>query len=260
MTTHLPLPSTQIAEEATKPRMRFLYPLAAVCMAAVFLAPTSGEAQPGGAIKLRPDQQRAIELGAAKRRTCHALHGATSSLPQALRMMSEVQIAMMIAQMQANVSPPDSEPEPEPEPGACRRCGRNARGPRLHDRAQYEPLIRKHHAVQTRVRQAGRQRQARGLLPDRPRSVCAVSAPAGAMSSASSRCRSGPRRPTMSKPTCNGRGRGLHAPQDGRYKFDFSKVRTSFDEKAAVEAAIKDMACDQVHAAGKCISSRKSIR
>ena len=41
--------------------MRFLYPLAAVCIAAVFLTPTTGEAQTA-ARKLRADQERAIEL------------------------------------------------------------------------------------------------------------------------------------------------------------------------------------------------------
>jgi hypothetical protein len=37
--------------------------------------------------------------------------------------------------------------------------------------------------------------------------------------------------------------RPSYAPQDGRYKFDFSKVKTTFD-KAAVAAAIKS-ACAQ---------------
>jgi hypothetical protein len=40
-----------------------------------------------------------------------------------------------------------------------------------------------------------------------------------------------------------------YSPKDGRYTFDFSKVRMTFDE-AAVDAAIKT-ACDKVHAAGK---------
>jgi hypothetical protein len=40
-----------------------------------------------------------------------------------------------------------------------------------------------------------------------------------------------------------------YAPQDGRYNFDFSKVRMTFDEKA-IDAAISQ-ACDQVKARGK---------
>ncbi len=45
-----------------------------------------------------------------------------------------------------------------------------------------------------------------------------------------------------------------YMPKDGRYKFDFSKVRTSFD-KAAVDAAIKT-ACDKVHATGKAFLAK----
>ena len=59
----------------------------------------------------------------------------------------------------------------------------------------------------------------------------------------------------MSKPTSRSLAEA-YAPQDGRYKFDFSKVRMTFDEKA-VDAAIKT-ACDKVHAAG-ATSSRRSI-
>jgi hypothetical protein len=39
------------------------------------------------------------------------------------------------------------------------------------------------------------------------------------------------------------------APKDGRYKFDFSKVRMTFDEKE-VDAAVK-LACDKVKASGR---------
>jgi len=46
----------------------------------------------------------------------------------------------------------------------------------------------------------------------------------------------------------------VYLPKDGRYKFDFSKVRTSFD-KSAVEAAIKT-ACDKVHATGKAFLAK----
>ena len=39
-----PAPSANVAKAVTKPKMRFLYPLAAVLAAAAFLAPTASEA------------------------------------------------------------------------------------------------------------------------------------------------------------------------------------------------------------------------
>ena len=45
-----------------------------------------------------------------------------------------------------------------------------------------------------------------------------------------------------------------YMPKDGRYKFDFSRVRTWFD-KNAVDAAIKS-ACDKVHATGKAFLAK----
>ena len=45
-----------------------------------------------------------------------------------------------------------------------------------------------------------------------------------------------------------------YMPKDGRYKFDFSKVRARFD-KSAVEAAIKT-ACGRVHATGKAFLAK----
>ena len=41
----IPMPSTQAVHKATAHRMRFLYPLAAICIAAVFLAPGEGDVQ-----------------------------------------------------------------------------------------------------------------------------------------------------------------------------------------------------------------------
>ena len=45
-----------------------------------------------------------------------------------------------------------------------------------------------------------------------------------------------------------------YMPKDGRYKFDFSKVRTTFD-KSAVDAAIKS-ACDRVYTTGKAFLAK----
>jgi hypothetical protein len=45
-----------------------------------------------------------------------------------------------------------------------------------------------------------------------------------------------------------------YAPKNGRYKFDFSEVKMSFD-KAQVDAAIK-ASCDKVHVAGKAFLAK----
>ena len=238
MTTHLPLPSTQVAEEATKPRMRFLYPLAAVCIAAVFLAPTSGEAQPTGAIKLRPDQQRAIEL--ALQSVEPAMRPmAREQLATSFGMMSEVQIAMVIAQMQANASDARAEPEPAPAADAVATPEDLA-----YNRAQFEPVIRKHHAVQTRFDNFANARLA-AYCPGRDQYARFGSAwryEQGQFTMPSALA-------TWNVETNVQVASEAYAPQDGRYQFDFSKVRMTFDEKA-VDAAIKDI-CDQVHAAGR---------
>lgn len=42
---HLPLPSTQVVNKTTKPTMRFLYPLAAVAVAVIFMTPGKNDVQ-----------------------------------------------------------------------------------------------------------------------------------------------------------------------------------------------------------------------
>ena len=43
------IPSATVAEAATSPKMRFLYPLAAACLAIVFMSPSGGQAQTASA-------------------------------------------------------------------------------------------------------------------------------------------------------------------------------------------------------------------
>lgn len=239
MTTHLALPSTQFADAATKPRMRFLYPLAAVCMAAVFLAPTSGEAQTGGSIKLRPDQQRLVEL------TLQNVEPSMrplmrDTLAQNFAPYGEAQIAMMISALLAESGQPDAA---EDEPVAEAE-GTLSPEDFEYNFAQYDPIIRKHHAVQQRydayvdARVAaycpGRDQYARfgsawrydiGQFVE-PSSLATWNVDANVQVAGSA-----------------------HAPQDGRYKFDFSKVKMTFDEKA-IDLAVKS-ACEKLHAVGR---------
>lgn len=245
MTTHLPLPSTQVAQEATKPRMRFLYPLAAACMAAVFLAPTSSEAQLGGAIKLRPDQLRAIEL--VLQTVDPAMRAAARpQLEASFAHMSEVQIAMMVTQMQANAAgaKPNSEPAPAPEADTVATPEDIA-----FMKAQFEPLMRKHYAAQVEFDK---------LVNTKIAAHCPASG-VYARYGSGWRYEVGHFMMESALGANNIEARvsvfgEVYLPKDGRYKFDFSKVRTSFD-KASVEAAIKT-ACGKVHATGKAFLAK----
>lgn len=243
MTTQLPLPSTQVAKEATKPRMRFLYPLAAACIAAVFLAPTSSEAQLGSAVKLRPDQLRAIEL--VLQTVDPAMRAAMrQQLTTSFAHMSEAQIAMMIAQMQANAADAKAEPEPAPVADTVATPADIA-----FMKAQFEPLMRKHHAAQVEFDK---------LVNTKIAAYCPASG-VYARYGAGWRHELGQFMMDSALGANNIEARvtvvgDVYLPKDGRYKFDFSKVRTSFD-KAAVEAAIKT-ACDKVHATGKAFLTK----
>lgn len=237
MTTKtLRMPSTQVVEKASAPKMRFLYPLAAVCLAAVFLAPSSGEAQTG--TKLRPDQERAIE--AMLKDVEPSMRPMTrQQLATSFASFSEPQIAMMMAKMaentsaKANTPPPVVEPERESTPEDI-----------AFMKAQYEPVIRKHHAVQktfdafynakieaycpgqdtyARFGSAWRYEQGQFVMPS-------------ALASWN----------VETNVTVAGEA---YAPKDGRYKFDFSKVRMTYSE-TKVDAEIK-AACERVHAAGR---------
>lgn len=243
MTTQLPLPSTQVAQETHKHRMRFLYPLAAICIAAVFLAPSSGEAQTGGAIKLRPDQQRAIEL--ALQDVDPAMRAmARDQLAATFVNFNEAQIAMMIAKMGENRAAAANTPAPAVDEGRPSTPEDIA-----FMKAQYEPLMRKHHAAQVAFDT---------LVNEKVAAYCPASG-------VYARYGSGWRYEVGQFMMDSALGANnvdtrvaivgeAYLPNDGRYKFDFSKVRTSFD-KAAVEAAIKT-ACDKVHATGKAFLAK----
>ena len=93
------MPSTQAAKKSARPTARFLYPLAAVCVAAVFLSPSSGQAQTTQ--KLRPDQERAIEM-MLKDVEPSMRPAARAQLATTFGNFNEAQIAMMVAKMNEN--------------------------------------------------------------------------------------------------------------------------------------------------------------
>lgn len=236
MTANIPLPSTQVVNRVTYPRMRFLYPLAAVCVAAVFMSPTTGEAQTGA--KRRPDQERAIEL-ALKDVEPAMRPVARQQLAATFGQFSEAQIAMMVAQMKANAGAEANKPTLVADVETVATPQDLA-----HNRAQFEPVIRKHHVAQEKFDAfanakldaycPGRDQYARfgsGWRYEQGQYV---------MPSALA---------TWNVETDVEVAAEAYAPHDGRYTFDFSKVRMTFDEKA-VDGAIKT-ACGKVHAAGR---------
>lgn len=237
MTTNLPLPSTQIAKDKSAPKMRFLYPLAAVCVAAVFMSPGNGEAQTGGK-KLRADQEKAIEL-ALKDVEPAMRPAARQQLADTFSNFNEAQIAMMVAKMNENRAAEAAKPVPVFEAETVSTPQDSA-----FMRAQYEPVMRKHHAVQkqfdnfanakldaycpkdgkyARFGSAWRYEQAQFVMPVELATWNVES------------------NVTIAQEALE--------PKDGRYQFDFSKVRLSYDEKK-VDGEIKRI-CDKVHAAGR---------
>lgn len=234
--THLPLPSTQIANDKSSPKMRFLYPLAAVCLTAAFLAPSSGQAQTGA--KLRPDQERAIEIMLKDVEPAHRPM-AREQLVKSFAHFTETQISMMMAQMNANAVTAANTPKPEPEVETVATPE-----DRAYNKAQYEPVIRKHHAVQ-KTFDAFFNAKLEAYCPGQDQY---------ARYGAGWRYEQGQFIQPSALATWNVETNvtvagEAYAPQDGRYKFDFSKVRMTFDEKE-VDATVKAV-CDKVHAAGR---------
>ncbi len=242
MTNHLPLPSTQIANRKP-PKMRFLYPLAAICVAVVFLSPAPGDAQTSGAIKLRPDQERAIEL-MLKDVEPAMRPMARQQLAASFVHFSEAQIAMTVAKMNQNRASQAATPAPAPEAETFATPE-----DRAFMRAQFEPVMRKHHAAQV---------QFDTLVNAKVAAYCPASG-VYARYGSGWRFEVGHFMMDSALGANNIEARvsvagDAYMPTDGRYMFDFSQVRTTFDPNA-LDAAIKS-ACDKVHATGKAFLAK----
>ena len=235
MTAPLPASSSETTKIETAPRTWFIYPLAIACTAAVLFAPTHSNAQTP---KLRPDQERAIE--AMLQDVEPAMRPmARQQLSASFANFSEAQIAMMMAKMKENKAATAKAPKPvvevetpsTPEDFAFMK-------------AQYEPVIRKHHAAQKEF-DAFANEKMKAYCPGRDQYARFGSGwryEQGEFMMESSLASWN----VETNVTVAGEA---YVPKNGRYKFDFSKVRMSFD-KAQVDTAIK-ASCDKVHEAGK---------
>jgi gas vesicle protein len=228
------------AKTDTAPRTWFIYPLAIACTAAVLFAPIHGNAQTP---KLRPDQERAIE--AMLQDVEPAMRPmARQQLAASFANFSEAQITMMMAKMKENKAAAAKAPKPVVE----------VETPSTPEdiafmKAQYEPVIRKHHAVQ---------KEFDAFANDKLRTYC-PGRDQYARFGSGWRYEQGEFMMESSLATWNVETNvtvagEAYTPKNGRYKFDFSKVRLSFD-KAAVDAAIK-ASCDKVHVAGKAFLAK----
>jgi gas vesicle protein len=236
-----PLPASSKATNIeTAPKTWFIYPLAVACTAAVLFAPTHSNAQTP---KLRPDQERAIE--AMLQEVEPAMRPmARQQLAASFANFNEAQIAMMMAKMKENKTAPAKAPKPVVE----------AETPSTPEdiafmKAQYEPLMRKHHAAQVEFDK---------LVNAKVAAYCPASG-VYARYGSGWRYEVGQFMMESALGANNIEARvtiagEAYMPKDGRYKFDFSKVRSTFD-KSAVDAAIKS-ACDKVHATGKAFLAK----
>jgi hypothetical protein len=212
----------------------------------VFLAPANAHAQ---APKLRPDQQKFIEMAIADVDPAYRA-AAYEQMAKSVAPMSEQMISMAMAKAKTNKAEQAQQAKAEK---AARDAAPKDRAltpeDKAYHKAQYEPVIRKHHAVQKKF-DAFVNAKVAAYCPGRD---------TYARFGSGWRYEQGDMMMESALATWNVdanveiAGEAL-APTNGRYNFDFSKVRMSYDEKA-VDAAIK-AACDQVHVKGKAFLAK----
>lgn len=177
------------------------------------------------ALELRPDQKAAVEkllkgVDPASRQMVRP------QIEQSISMMTPEQVAMFVDSMGSNSSQEESVEE-EPEQRASPEDLE-------YNRAQYEPVLRKHWEVRRSFDQfVDAELQSKCPNPDKYAVYREVER-YELMPVSANWHRAGDN--VEAEVHVIG---GTYAPQDGRYKFDFSKVRMSFD-KAAVSAAIAE--------------------
>ncbi|WP_428407752.1 hypothetical protein [Hyphococcus sp.] len=201
--------------------------MTAVAAAAILIA------LPSSAAELRPDQKEAVEKMLAQLEPSMR-EPMRAQIEQSVAMLNKEQVAMLVASMEdadngaqemTDESVEEEAPAASPEDLA-------------YNKKQYEPVIRANWQAQKSfdafvdgelaakcpsrdqyaVFGSGYRYELRQLAPNWPRASDNVDADVAILS-------------------------GSYAPQDGRYQFDFSKVRTSYD-KAKVSAAVAS-ACAQ---------------
>jgi hypothetical protein len=244
--TLAPPAAAAAAKAITAPKMRFLYPLAAVLCAATMLAPPTGEAQTP---KLRPDQQKFVEMSIANVEPANRAM-AYEQMAKIVAPYNEAMVAQMTVAAKTNLDGQKKRVAAEKAAKAAKLPERELTPEdKAFMRAQYEPVMRKHHAAQVEFDK---------LVNAKVDAYCPKSG-------VYARYGSGWRYEVGQFMMESALGANkiddrvmiageAYMPKDGRYQFDFSKVRTTF-EKGAVEAAVKT-ACGKVHATGKAFLAK----
>ena len=239
-------PAGAAAAAVAAPKMRFIYPLAAVLCAATLFAPPIGEAQTP---KLRPDQQKFVEMSIASVEPANRAM-AYEQMAKVIAPYNEAMVAQMTVAAKKNLDGQKKQVAAEKAAKAAQLPERELTPEdKAFMRAQYEPLMRKHYAAQVEFDK---------LVNTKVAEYCPKSG-------VYARYGSGWRYEVGQFMMDSALGANniddrvniageAYMPKDGRYQFDFSKVRTTFD-KGAVEGAIKT-ACGKVHATGKAFFAK----
>lgn len=189
-------------------------------------------AGPAFAAELRPDQEHAVEKMLAQMEPSMR-EPFRAQIEQSVAMLNEEQVAALVASMES-----DGGGEGETETYEEEEAPVLSPEDYAYNRKQFEPAIRKSWAAQKAfddhvdaalaAKCPGRDRYAvfgsgaryeiRQLSPNWPRASVSADTDVTVLA-------------------------GSYAPQDGRYDFDFSDVRTSYDA-AAVDAAIAKACAD----------------
>jgi predicted nucleotidyltransferase len=206
--------------------------------------PADGPHRPAAntTVKLRPDQRRAVELSIA---------GMEPSMrPFMFEQMAknyasydEATMKKLIKALEATASPEQLAAADKAMKDDGPITGALSDGDFAYNRAQYEPVIRKHWDAKKKFDVlVAKKRET--LCPNRDTVARFGSAWRYELIELSINYTAASQNPDSDVAVLG----STYAPQDGRYNFDFSKVRMTFDEKA-VEAAIKE-GCDAYKAEG----------
>jgi hypothetical protein len=235
-----------MARTIAPPKMRLLYPSAALLAAAVMLAPQSGNAQTP---KLRPDQQKLVEMSVANVEPQYRAM-AYEQMAKTVAPYNEAMIAQMTASAKTNLDGQKKQVAAEKAAKAAQLPERELTPEdKAFMRAQYEPMMRKHYAAQVEFDKLVNTKVAEYC----PKSGVYARYGSGWRYEVGQFMMDSALGANKIDDRVNIAGE-VYMPKDGRYQFDFSKVRTTFD-KAGVETAIKT-ACGKVHATGKAFLAK----
>lgn len=207
--------------------IRHILSTAAVC---VMLAATAS-----AETKLRPDQQKALDATLQQIEPANRAV-AREQMAASFASFSPAQIKMIMANLEKQKAEKIAAEKEAAKPPAPEKVATPA--DLAYNKAQYEPVIRKFHANQKAFDDFANAKLAAYCPTNRDTFARFGSAWRYELFALTQPWATASWNPDIDVEVLG----GTYAPQDGRYKFDFSKVPASFD-KTAADAAVKT-ACD----------------